>query len=133
MTTATSNLESSNLNTKIAGEAMEANRLVKGGTVEGEVLLATAITDIAIGVTRHKAAIGESVEIQTGGEAKIYTTAVALALNAQVMPGPGGAVLLAAGATARSVGIVMTATGGTLGELATVRLNVPNISGPANA
>ena len=131
MTTATSNLESSNLNTKIAGEAMEANRLVKGGTVEGEVLLATATTDIAIGVTRHKAAIGESVEIQTGGEAKIYTTAVALALNAQVMPGPGGAVLLAAGATARSVGIVMTATGGTLGELATVRLNVPNISGPA--
>ncbi len=130
MTTATSNLESSNLNTKIAGEAMEANRLVKGGTVEGEVLLATATTDIAIGVTRHKAAIGESVEIQTGGEAKIYTTAVALALNAQVMPGTGGAVLLAT-TNSRPVGIVMTATGGTLGELATVRLNVPNISGPA--
>ncbi len=130
MTTATSNLESSNLNTKIAGEAMEANRLVKGGTVEGEVLLATATTDIAIGVTRHKAAIGESVEIQTGGEAKIYTTAVALALNAQVMPGTGGAVLLAT-TNSRPVGIVMTATGGTLGELATVQLNVPNISGPA--
>lgn len=132
MTTATANYESGNVASYIAGEALEANRLVKYGTVENEVVLATAITDVAIGVTLQKVAIGEQVTIQTGGVAKIYTTAVAIAIGAQVMPGTGGAVLLAAGATAKSVGITESATGGTLGELARVRLKVPNLNGPAN-
>lgn len=135
MTTATQNFETGNVANYIAGEALEANRFVKYGTTEGEVVATTAITDVAIGVTLNKVASGEQISIQTAGVAKVATTAVAIAIGAQVMPGAAGAgkCLLAAGATAKSAGITESATGGTDGELIRVRLCVPNLNGPANS
>lgn len=135
MPTATVNYEASNVASYIAGEALEANRLVKYDSTEGQVVYPTAITDVVIGVTLEKVASGEQVAIQTGGVAKVATTAVAIALGAQVMASTAtpGSCLLAAGATARSVGILEAATGGTLGELARVRLCVPNLNGAANS
>lgn len=135
MTTATVNYESSNVASYIAGEALEANRLVMLDSTEGQVVYPTAITDVVIGVTLEKVASGEQVSVQTGGVAKIATTAVAIALKAQVMASTAtpGSCLLAAGATARSIGICESASGGTLGELIKVRLGTPNLNGAANS
>lgn len=133
MTTAIQNFQEKGRNTKIAGGAIEANRFVKLDTTQGQVIACTAITDVAIGVSLNKAASGESVQIQTQGEAKVATSA-AVAINDQVMCTASGAgkCSTAAGATARSVGLATSATGGTDGELATVLLCVPNLNAVVN-
>ena len=74
------------------------------------------------------------IDIQTAGVAKVGTSAAAVAIGAQVMPGAAGSGVVAttAGATSLSVGIAESASGGTLGELIRVRLKVPNVGGPVN-
>lgn len=132
---ASQNLEAQSLATFRASGAIPARRLVKYHTVEDEVILCTAITDVAIGVSTTTAASGEMVEIQTSGVALLETTAAAVAIGAQVMPAAGGAGRCAttAGATSISVGIAASASGGTTaGETIKVRLKVPNVGGPVN-
>ncbi len=131
---ASSNPASTGFITLVASEAIPARRLVKLHSVEGQVALATASTDVAIGVSTTTAATNGDVEIQTQGIALLETTAASVAINAQVMPGTSGRCLTAAGATAVSVGLAVSASGGTTaGETIGVWLNVPNIRGPANS
>lgn len=132
-TNAGQNYESSNVNSGVAEAAVEAYRLVKQGTAENQVTPCTAITDIAIGVSLNKAAIGEPVSYQTRGIAIIECSA-GVARGAQVMATGSGAgkCSTASGATARSVGVVETATSNDT-EKAAVRINLPNLNGPANS
>jgi hypothetical protein len=128
------NYESTNTNEYTAASAIEPYRLVKQGTNEGEVEACTAITDVAIGVSLNKApAAGDRVQIQTRGVAMIATSAP-VSRGAQVMPTAAGAgkVSTAAGATARSAGLAEAASGAD-GEVIAVRINLPNLNGPANA
>lgn len=128
------NYESASTNSGIATAAIEAYRLVKMGTNEGEVTPCTAITDIAIGVSLNKVAIGELCNYQTQGIALI-TTSTGVTRGAEVMATASGAgkCMTAAGATARSVGIALgTTTTGDNQQIA-VAINLPNVNGPANS
>lgn len=132
-TNAAQNFESGNVNSGIAEAAVEACRLVKQGTAENQVTPCTAIGDVAIGVSLNKAAIGEAVSYQTRGVAIIECSA-GVARGARVMATGSGAgkCSTSSGGTARDVGIVETATSNDT-EKAAVRINLPNLNGPANS
>lgn len=132
-TNASQNYESGNVGSGTAEAAIEAYRLVKQGTAENQVTPCTAITDVAIGVSLNKAAAGERVDYQTRGMAIIECSA-GVARGAQVMATASGSgkCSTASGATARSVGIVESATSNDT-EKAVVRINLPNLNGPANS
>lgn len=127
------NLQSSNVDEGTAEAAVEAYRFIKMGTTQGTVTPCTAITDIAIGVSRNKAAIGERVEYQTRGIALVQCK-TALTLHAEVMPAASeaGKASDASGATARSAGVCLQATT-TDGQVVAVAINLPNLKGPANS
>lgn len=136
MTAAAINPESSNMNAHPASVAVEPNRFVKYGAADADgnptVAPCTAITDIAIGVSTTKAAIGEMCEFMTRGVAKVACSAGVTALD-QVMATASGAgkCSTAAGITARSQGQALTTTT-TDGEVTPVRINLPNLNGVAN-
>lgn len=119
------------LSFKAAG-AILANRLLKL-TAENTVDLATAITDNIIGVSLNAAAAGEYVDVLTtpGAKAKV-TASAAIAVGAQVMPAAGaaGKCATAAGATAKSCGIALTAAAAD-GEVIEVLLRF-SVNTPAN-
>lgn len=127
------NLESGNVNEYTAEAAIEAYRAVKYGTAEGEVVACSAITDIAIGVSLNKVALGGRVQVQTGGVA-LVTVSAGVARGAQLMPTAAGAGkgMTAAGASARSFAIAENTTANDA-EVAVVRLCCPNLNGPANS
>lgn len=133
MSGATNNLESGSVNVYVAGGAIEANRLVKYDSTEGQVVVTSAITDIAIGVSLTKAASGQNVEVQTRGVAKVTVSDV-VAIGAQLMPTSSGSgkAVTAAGATAVSCGVAEQVSAAD-GEIVRVRLCTPNLKGPANS
>lgn len=117
-----------------SGGAIGKNRAVKLDSVEGRVVVTSAITDLAIGVAVTSAdAAGESVTVQLFGKAKAVASDV-VAIGAQVMPTASGAgkVVTAAGATAKSMGVALTASGAD-GDTIEVLLAVPNVNGIANS
>lgn len=131
---ATANFEGSTPTTKVAGATVAARRMVKLDSTEGQAIHGAAITDVAIGASISAAASGELFDVQGNGVALVEATAAAISIGAQVMIGDtAGRVATAAGATAKSVGVAETAAGGTLGEVVAVRLNLPNVNGPANS
>lgn len=129
----TNNLAGAKPQTFKAGAAITANRLLKL-TAENTVEHATAITDDIIGVSTKTVASGEYVDVLTTPGAKHKVTAgAAIAVGAQVMPQAAGAgkCATAAGATAKSVGIALTAAAAD-GEEIEVLLRF-GVNGPANA
>ncbi len=134
MSASAPNYESGSIASYRCGAAIPANRLVKYDSVEGQIVVTSAITDVAIGVSISTGATGDIIDIQTAGVAKLATSAAVVALGAQVMPAAAGAGVCAttSGATSLSVGLAESAGGGTLGELIRVRLKVPNVGGPVN-
>ena len=128
------NLETGHYATYKAGGAIPANSLVKYDSTEGQVVVTTAITDVAIGVSMGTYAIGDQAQIQTSGVATVLSGAAGIALGAQVMPDAtqNGGIATAAGATAVSVGIAEQAAAGG-GDVVRVRLCTPNLKAPANA
>ena len=90
--------------------AVPANSVVKLDTVEGQVLVTTAITEFVFGVAQNTGATGEmiSVEIGYGAIVKLIATA-AIAVGARVMPGALGRVTTSAGATAVDCGVALSA------------------------
>lgn len=123
-----------------AAEAIEPNRALKFGTTDATtgqptVLHCTAIADICIGASMTKTAINEMATVQQGGIA-LLECSTSVAEQVQVMPtaAAAGKVSLAAGATARSIGVVMPGPGsGGDANVVAVFLNVPNLNGPANS
>lgn len=117
-----------------------ANRAVKYGTrdaTSGEftVVPCTAITDICIGSSMNsgESADGDRISIQTGGIALLVASdAVSAGAEVMVTAAGAGKVVTAAGATARSIGVALTASLAD-GEVIAVLLNVPNVKGMANA
>lgn len=95
-----------------AGGAITAKRLVELDA-NGDVTATDAITDNAIGVALQTVASGEYVDVLVvnGAKAKV-TTSGAVAIGDQLMPTGSGAgkVITAAGATAKSVGIALSAS-----------------------
>ncbi len=117
-----------------AGAAIGINRMVKLDSTAGRVVVCSAITDLAIGVALNSAAAaGESVSVQTYGKAKVVASD-AISLGAQLMPTASGAgkVVTAAGATAKSCGVALQASGAD-GDTIEALLAVPCVNGIANS
>lgn len=115
---------------KAAG-AINANRCVELDS-NGDVTATNAIADDVIGVAEETVASGEYVTIQTMGVAKL-TASAAIAIGAQVMPTASGAgkVSTSSGATAKSIGIALSAAAAD-GEVIEVLLRL-GVNGPANS
>ena len=117
-----------------AGAAIGQNRLVKLDSTAGRVVVTSAITDAAIGVsTISAAAANDLVAVQTSGVAKLVASGP-VSLGDEVMPtGSGsGKVVTSSGATARSIGIALEAAGAD-GDVIAVLLSTPALKGPANS
>lgn len=118
----------------IAGGAITANRLVKADSTAGQVIVTTAITDRILGVALKTVASGEQVEVMLGsGMTAKVTASDAVSLGAEVMPTASGAgkCVTAAGATAVSCGIALSASAAD-GEVIEVLLR-PSVKSPANS
>jgi hypothetical protein len=129
----TSNLLGSAPQSVLSGAAVGQYRLVTVSAANTGIVT-TAITDAPIGVSMTSAAAaGELVPLQTMGIAKIVASA-AVAIGAQVMPTAAGAgkCATAAGATAKSIGIAMSAAGAD-GDVIEVLLALPAVNRPANS
>jgi hypothetical protein len=116
-----------------AGGAVTANRVVKLDSTEGQVIVTTAITDSAFGVSLNTVASGAAVSIETGSGAIVKVTAGGtIAVGDKLMPkaSAAGKVDVAAGATAVDCGVAMSAGGD--GEIIVMRLN-PMGKSPANS
>lgn len=117
-----------------AGAAIGINRLVKLDTTTNQVVVTSAITDLAIGVALEAAtAVGDNVPVQIFGKAKVVASA-AVTLGDQLMPtaAASGKVSTAAGATAKSIGVALQAAGAD-GDVIECLLSTPNVNGVANA
>lgn len=116
----------------IAGGSISQYRCVEL-SAENTVTATDAITDVVIGVSLESASTGGLVPVQQFGKAKL-TASAAIAVGAQVMPTASGAgkVSTASGATAKSIGIALTASNND-GEVIEVQLALPPVSGPANS
>lgn len=118
----------------VSGAAVGQYRVVKLDSTEGRVIVTSAITDSAVGVSMQSAsAAGELVPVQQFGKAKVVASG-AVSIGDQVMPtGSGsGKCVTASGATAKSFGVALTAANAD-GDIIEVQLGVPAINGPANS
>lgn len=117
----------------IAGGTITANRLVKLDSTAGQVVATTAITDVAVGAALTSAVSGGTVAVQSFGKVKL-TASAAITVGAQVMPTAtgDGKVVTAAGATARSIGVALEASGAD-GDIIEVLLVAPIGNGAANS
>jgi hypothetical protein len=117
----------------VAGGTITQYAMVKLHSTAGQVVVTDAIADLAIGVALTGAATGGTVAVQTFGRAKVVAGDV-IALGAQVMckAAAAGNVLTAAGATAKSVGVALMASGAD-GDIIEVLLATPNVNGVANS
>jgi hypothetical protein len=86
----------------IAEAAIEKYDAVMLGTVEGQVLKTSAITDICIGFALNAAAIGMSVDIQRDGVARGRCSA-ALVLGVSLQATADGEVVTVVAATTTNV------------------------------
>lgn len=117
-----------------AGGTIGINRAVKLDSTAGQVVVTSAITDVCVGVAIQSGTSGTLVAVQTSGVAKMVASD-AIALNAQVMPTASGSgkVVTAAGATAKSLGVALQASGAD-GDVIEVLLHSgPNVNGVANS
>jgi|CXWL01.1.fsa_nt_gi hypothetical protein len=97
--------------TFIAGAAIPQYSAVKLHSVEGQVVVTAAITDVTIGFAQDSAAAaGDPVSVATvaGTIAKGIASA-AITLGDSVMPGASGKVATAAGVTAKDCGTALKA------------------------
>lgn len=118
----------------IAGAAVSQYRLVKLDSTEGQVVVTSAITDVALGASMEAAtAAGQLIPVQQFGKVKL-TASGPISLGDQLMPtGSGsGKVVTASGATAKSIGIALQAAGAD-GDIIEVQLAPLNVNGPANS
>ncbi len=130
---ATSNLLGVSPQSLISGAAIGINRCVKLSAVNTGIVT-TAITETPIGIALISAAgAGELVPLQTVGIAKCVA-AEAITIGTEVMCTSSGAgkVSIAAGATAKSIGVAMSASGAD-GDTIEILLALPGVKGPANA
>lgn len=116
-----------------AGGTVAIHRLVVLDSTAGQCVATSAITNVALGASLNAASSGDNVAVQQHGVALLRLGAGGATLGAQLMPeasGEGDAVI-AAGATAVSVGIALKA--GDEGETIPVLLCCPNLRAPANS
>jgi hypothetical protein len=116
-----------------AGGTIGINRLVKLDSTAGQVVVTSAITDVAIGVATQSATSGDNVPVQVFGKAKVVASG-AVSLGDQLMPTSSGSgkVVTAAGATAISCGVALQAAGAD-GDTIEALLAVPGVNRPANS
>lgn len=117
----------------VAEEAITANRALKLGSVEGQVLHTTAITEACIGVALQTVAAGQEVPVQIFGVVKCVASA-AVSMGAELMPTAAGAgkVMTAAGATARGMGFALQDAAGD-GSIFSVLLAGPQAKSAAHS
>lgn len=116
-----------------AGAAVTAHRAVKISAAD-TCIQSAAIADGAIGVALVTAASGEWFPVQVRGVAKLEAAA-AISAGDEVMvqaAAGDGSIDVAAGATAKSIGVALEAATAD-GDLIAVLLNTPSLKGPANS
>lgn len=95
----------------VAEAAVAANRIVKFGTVDGQVVQAAAAGDLLVGVASRgfDAGVGERIDVMTHGIAEVKLGGVVTRGQAVTSDanGKGIAAAPAAGANARVIGIAM--------------------------
>lgn len=116
-----------------AGGTIAQHRLVKLDSTAGQVVVTSAITDLAIGAVNISAVSGDPVPVQTMGVVKL-TASGAITLGDEVMPTSSGSgkVVTSSGATAKSVGVALEAALAD-GDVIAVLLCCPALKGPANS
>ena len=117
----------------VAGAAIAKNVMVKLDTTAGQVIVTTAITEVAFGVTlTSTSAAGQTITVQQHGIAKVTASGI-IALGAQVVASTDGKVetFTGIGATAISCGVALTAAGAA-GDVIEVMLATPVVFGPTN-
>ena len=122
------------IQTFIAGGTIVAGQaLMMNGTTEGEVVVTTGITVDVAGVALTSAASGEQVDVFTGGAKLRCRTGGIIACHAQVVAGATGDMetFTGAGATAKSCGIALQASGGD-GQFIEVLFR-PGVNHPPNS
>lgn len=115
-----------------AGGTIGINRAVMLDSTANQVVVTTAITDVAIGFATQAASAGDNVPVQVFGKAKAVASD-AVSLGAQLMPTSSGSgkVVTAAGATAKSCAIALQASGAD-GDTIEVLVGIGNVNGVAN-
>lgn len=116
----------------VAGGTIPVNTMVKLHSVEGQVVVTTAITSVPFGVAMTSAVSGGTLKVQQHGVAKVTASGV-IALGAQVVASANGKVetFTGVGATAISAGVALTAAAAD-GDVIEVMLATPVVFGPAN-
>ena len=114
-----------------ATATVNANRFCKLDTAAvNSTLQCAAGTDLALGVSLKSAAVGESVELQHIGKAKV-TAGAAIAAGAQVASDASGrAVTVATGNVSNGIAAYAAGAAGDIIEVFLTPL--PNLNGPVN-
>lgn len=114
----------------IAGGTIVANRLVELSAAN-TVTATNAITDLPMGAATIGGATGDLITVQQFGKAKL-TASAAVTAGDQVMPTASGdgKVSTSSGATARTIGVALTAAGAD-GDIIEVQLMLSG-NGAAN-
>jgi hypothetical protein len=116
-----------------AGGTIRRGCAVKLHSAVGQVVAATAITSVVVGVALNGGASGDAISVQVTGVAEMEVAA-AITLGAEVMvqaSAGNGSIDVAAGATARSIGFALAAADNAL-EFVPVLLQI-SCKGPANS
>lgn len=110
----------------IAGAAFANNyRAVKLATARNTVELATAVTDVVIGIIQDTAVQGDHVAVKTGGKSLAFVGAGNWAKGAKLTVAAGGALIATTTATDLVCAIAQeAATAGELGEVELLRVPV---------
>lgn len=115
----------------VAGGTIIKDTFVKLDTTEGQVVQATAATDVVLGVALDAAVSGDGVRVQIAGIAVLITNGT-LTLGAEVECAADGEATTAGGATAHSIGIALQAAASDQDKVA-VLLALPGVKRPPNS
>lgn len=130
---ATSNLLGVSPQSFVAGATIGQYRAVKLDTTANTVIVTAAIADLPIGVAMISGVAGENIPVQQFGKAKCVASA-AVSIGDELMATASGAgkVSTLAGATARGIGVALTAAT-TDGDIIEVQLGAPALKSPVGS
>jgi hypothetical protein len=116
----------------VAASAIKQWDAEKADTTEGQVAETSAITDIVLGIAQTAAATGETVTVRRLGTTPFFADG-AVTYGAELMPSAAGTtktgwLKVAAGATARTVGVCEHAAADT--EQGSIFLSTPGKQPP---
>lgn len=114
-----------------AGGTIIKDTFVKLDSTAGQVVQATAATDVVVGVALQSASSGDQVPVQIAGVARVVTNGT-LTLGAEVECAADGEATTAGGGTAVSLGVALQAASSDQ-DVCEVLLALPGVKRPPNS